>query len=179
FPIDLGLTASLDNPVSPNSDTPFDLVYSINADDGYIPIGVVTISGVLLDSSVGQLINAVVEGGNCSTTLSSYNCVINNPTNGFELTVTASANQSAVELTLQHSIGTTTADVTDVIPENNTLNVTLHSFGQPNSAEAPNDDEPEATNTSQSSNGGGGAIDPLGLILFATVLIRRKLKLLV
>ena len=179
FPIDLGLTASPDNPVSPNSDTPFDLVYSINADDGYIAIGVVTISGVLVDTSAGQLINAVVEDGNCSTTLSSYNCVINNPTNGFELTVTASANQSAVELTLQHSIGTTTAYVTDVVPENNTLNVTLHSFGQPNSAEAPNDDEPEATNTSQSSNGGGGAIGPLGLILFVTVLVRRKLKWLV
>lgn len=172
FPIDLGLTPSLDNPVSPNSVTPFDLVYNVSAEDGYIPIGDVNIQGLIVDSSEGEFINALVEGGQCSSTSSTYNCTVNNPVNGFALTVTASANQDAVELTMQHSVSTSTAEVTDVVSSNNTLNVTLHSFGNANPVENPVD-EPENTLTSGGSSGGGGAVGPLGLFMLLSFRVAR------
>ena len=184
FPIDLGLTASLENPVSPNRVTPFDLVYNVNAEDGYIPIGVVNIQGVIIDSSEGEFISALVEGGNCSSTSSTYNCTVNNPANGFTLTVTGSANQDAVELTMQHWVSTSTTEVTDVVSSNNTLNVTLHSFGSATSEgdpvnESENNEqqgqEPNTITTSNGSSGGGGAVDPLGLLMLVSLLLTRGL----
>ena len=183
FPIDLGLTASLNNPVSPNSVTPFDLVYNVSAEDGYIPIGDVNIQGLIVDSSEGGFISARVEGGHCSATSSTYNCTVNNPVNSFALTVTASANQDAVELKMQHSVSTSTAEVTDVVSSNNTLNVTLHSFGSASEDDPVNesenneqqDQEPNTITTSNGSSGGGGAVDPLGLLMLVSLLLTRGL----
>ena len=177
FPVDIGITASLDNPVSPDRETPFDLVYNVNAEDGYMPISSVSINGVINKGDEGQFLNATVEGGVCTSTLSSYNCTVNNPSNNFELTVTATVHQNAVELSMQHSVSTATAETTDVISSNDTLYVTLNTFGEPSPTVDSIDEESEP-NSSQASNGsgGGGSIHPLGLILLGSVYVFRRFK---
>jgi len=181
FPIDVGLTASIDNPVSPDRITPFDLVYNVNTEDGYIPIGSLNVNGVISNSDAGQFVSASIQNGVCTSTSSTYNCTVNNPLSNFSLTITSIVNESATELVMQHSVSTVTAETTDVISSNNTLNVTLNSFGEPNPTDDPVDEAPEPdsnqTLTSNGSSGGGGSMNPLGMILLAIFCLLRRFKL--
>ena len=180
FPIDVGLTASIDNPVSPDRITPFDLVYNVNTEDGYIPIGSLNVNGVISNSDAGQFVSASIQNGVCTSTSSTYNCTVNNPLSNFSLTITSIVNESATELVMQHSVSTVTAETTDVISSNNTLNVTLNSFGEPNPTDDPIDEAPEPdsnqTLTSNGSSGGGGSMHPLGLMLLAGFCAVRRLR---
>ena len=185
FPVDVGLSASLNNPVSPDRVTPFDLVYNINTDDGYIPISSLNVSGVISNVDEGQFVSASIEGGVCTAMSSSYNCTVNNPLSNFALTVTATVNQNATELIMQHSVSTATAETTDVIASNNTLNVTLNSFGEPEPSDGPVDsptddtpvdDQSNNTLTSNGSGGGGGSMNPLGLMLLAGMYVLRRVR---
>ena len=180
FPIDIGLTASIDNPVSPDRVTPFDLVYNVNAEDGYITISSLNVNGVISNSDAGQFVSASIQNGVCTSTASTYSCTVNNPLSNFLLTITSVVNENATELIMQHSVSTVTAETTDVISSNNTLNVTLNSFGEPNSTDDPVDEAPETdsnqTLTSNGSSGGGGSMHPLGLMLLAGFCAVRKLR---
>ena len=180
FPIDVGLTASIDNPVSPDRVTPFDLVYNVNAEDGYIAISSVNVNGVISNSDAGQFVSASIQNGVCTSTASTYSCTVNNPLSNFLLTITSVVNENATELIMQHSVSTVTADTTDVISSNNTLNVTLNSFGEPNPTDDPVDEAPEPdsnqTLTSNGSSGGGGSMHPLGLMLLAGFCAVRKIR---
>ena len=180
FPIDIGLTASIDNPVSPDRVTPFDLVYNVNTEDGYIAISSVNVNGVISNSDAGQFVSASIQNGVCTSTASTYSCTVNNPLSNFLLTITSVVNENATELIMQHSVSTVTAETTDVISSNNTLNVTLNSFGEPNPTDDPVDDAPEPdsnqTLTSNGSSGGGGSMHPLGLMLLAGFCAVRKLR---
>ena len=180
FPIDVGLTASIDNPVSPDRVTPFDLVYNVNAEDGYITISSLNVNGVISNSDAGQFVSASIQNGVCTSTASTYSCTVNNPLSNFLLTITSVVNENATELIMQHSVSTVTAETTDVISSNNTLNVTLNSFGEPNSTDDPVDEAPEPdsnqTLTSNGSSGGGGSMHPLGLMLLAGFCAVRKLR---
>ena len=185
FPVDVGLSSSFNNPVSPDRVTPFDLVYNINTDDGYIPISSLNVSGVINNVDEGQFVSASIEGGVCTTMSSSYNCTVNNPLSNFALTVTATVNQNATELIMQHSVSTATAETTDVIASNNTLNVTLNSFGESEpsdgSVDSPTDDtlvddQSNNTLTSNGSGGGGGSMNPLGLMLLAGMYVLRRVR---
>jgi len=180
FPIDIGLTASIDNPVSPDRVTPFDLVYNVNAEDGYIAISSLNVNGVISNSDAGQFVSASIQNGVCTSTASTYSCTVNNPLSNFLLTITSVVNENATELIMQHSVSTVTAETTDVISSNNTLNVTLNSFGEPNSTDDPVDEAPETdsnqTLTSNGSSGGGGSMHPLGLMLLAGFCAVRKLR---
>ena len=180
FPIDIGLTASIDNPVSPDRVTPFDLVYNVNTEDGYIAISSVNVNGVISNSDAGQFVSASIQNGVCTSTASTYSCTVNNPLSNFLLTITSVVNENATELIMQHSVSTVTAETTDVISSNNTLNVTLNSFGEPNPTDDPVDEAPEPdsnqTLTSNGSSGGGGSMHPLGLMLLAGFCAVRKLR---
>ncbi len=180
FPIDVGLTASIDNPVSPDRITPFDLVYSVNTADGYIAISSVNVNGVISNSDAGQFVSASIQNGVCTSTSSTYSCTVNNPLSNFLLTITSVVNENATELVMQHSVSTITAETTDVISSNNILNVTLNSFGEPNPTDDPVDEAPEPdsnqTLTSNGSSGGGGSMHPLGLMLLAGFYIFRRLR---
>ena len=180
FPIDVGLTASIDNPVSPDRVTPFDLVYNVNAEDGYITISSLNVNGVISNSDAGQFVSASIQNGVCTSTASTYSCTVNNPLSNFLLTITSVVNENATELIMQHSVSTVTAETTDVISSNNTLNVTLNSFGEPNPTDDPVDEAPEPdsnqTLTSNGSSGGGGSMHPLGLMLLAGFCAVRKLR---
>ena len=180
FPIDIGLTASIDNPVSPDRVTPFDLVYNVNAEDGYIAISSLNVNGVISNSDAGQFVSASIQNGVCTSTASTYSCTVNNPLSNFLLTITSVVNENATELIMQHSVSTVTAETTDVISSNNTLNVTLNSFGEPNPTDDPVDEAPEPdsnqTLTSNGSSGGGGSMHPLGLMLLAGFCAVRKLR---
>ncbi|HAW14895.1 MAG TPA: hypothetical protein DCW37_06800 [Cellvibrionales bacterium] len=180
FPIDVGLTASIDNPVSPDRVTPFDLVYNVNAEDGYIAISSVNVNGVISNSDAGQFVSASIQNGVCTSTASTYSCTVNNPLSNFLLTITSVVNENATELIMQHSVSTVTAETTDVISSNNTLNVTLNSFGEPNPTDDPVDEAPEPdsnqTLTSNGSSGGGGSMHPLGLMLLAGFCAVRKFR---
>ena len=180
FPIDIGLTASIDNPVSPDRVTPFDLVYNVNAEDGYITISSLNVNGVISNSDAGQFVSASIQNGVCTSTASTYSCTVNNPLSNFLLTITSVVNENATELIMQHSVSTVTAETTDVISSNNTLNVTLNSFGEPNPTDDPVDEAPEPdsnqTLTSNGSSGGGGSMHPLGLMLLAGFCAVRKLR---
>ena len=178
FPIDIGLTASLDNPVSPDRVTPFDLVYNVNTQDGYIPVSSLNINGVIGNGDEGRFVSANVEGGVCTTTSSSYNCTVNNPLRDLALTITVAINSKADELSMQHNVSTVTADTTDVRTSNNTLIVTLNSFGQQDPIVDPVDNSIETDNTSASntSSGGGGSIDPLVLSLLAGSCVLRGVR---
>ena len=180
FPIDIGLTASIDNPVSPDRVTPFDLVYNVNTEDGYIAISSLNVNGVISNSDAGQFVSASIQNGVCTSTASTYSCTVNNPLSNFLLTITSVVNENATELIMQHSVSTVTAETTDVISSNNTLNVTLNSFGEPNSTDDPVDEAPETdsnqTLTSNGSSGGGGSMHPLGLMLLAGFCAVRKLR---
>jgi len=180
FPIDVGLTASIDNPVSPDRVTPFDLVYNVNAEDGYIAISSLNVNGVISNSDAGQFVSASIQNGVCTSTASTYSCTVNNPLSNFLLTITSVVNENATELIMQHSVSTVTAETTDVISSNNTLNVTLNSFGEPNPTDDPVDEAPEPdsnqTLTSNGSSGGGGSMHPLGLMLLAGFCAVRKLR---
>ena len=180
FPIDIGLTASIDNPVSPDRVTPFDLVYNVNAEDGYITISSLNVNGVISNSDAGQFVSASIQNGVCTSTASTYSCTVNNPLSNFLLTITSVVNENATELIMQHSVSTVTAETTDVISSNNTLNVTLNSFGEPNSTDDPVDEAPETDSnqilTSNGSSGGGGSMHPLGLMLLAGFCAVRKLR---
>jgi len=180
FPIDVGLTASIDNPVSPDRVTPFDLVYNVNAEDGYITISSLNVNGVISNSDAGQFVSVSIQNGVCTSTASTYSCTVNNPLSNFLLTITSVVNENATELIMQHSVSTVTAETTDVISSNNTLNVTLNSFGEPNSTDDPVDEAPEPdsnqTLTSNGSSGGGGSMHPLGLMLLAGFCAVRKLR---
>ncbi len=174
FPIDIGLTASIDNPVSPDRVTPFDLVYNVNA------ISSLNVNGVISNSDAGQFVSASIQNGVCTSTASTYSCTVNNPLSNFLLTITSVVNENATELIMQHSVSTVTAETTDVISSNNTLNVTLNSFGEPNSTDDPVDEAPETdsnqTLTSNGSSGGGGSMHPLGLMLLAGFCAVRKFR---
>ena len=178
FPIDIGITASLDNPVSPDRVTPFNLMYNVNTQDGYIPISSVNINGVISNSDEGRFVDVSIEGGACSSTSSSYRCTVNNPVRDMALTVTAAVNSSADELSMQHTVSTITADTTDVRSSNNTLSVTLNSFGQAGPVEDPVDETPEPNNTlaSNGSSGGGGSTHPLVLLLLAGSCVLRGVR---
>ena len=180
FPIDVGLTASIDNPVSPDRVTPFDLVYNVNAEDGYIAISSLNVNGVISNSDAGQFVSASIQNGVCTSTASTYSCTVNNPLSNFLLTITSVVNENATELIMQHSVSTVTAETTDVISSNNTLNVTLNSFGEPNPTDDPVDEAPEPdsnqTLTSNGSSGGGGSMHPLGLMLLAGFCAVRKIR---
>ena len=180
FPIDIGLTASIDNPVSPDRVTPFDLVYNVNTEDGYIAISSLNVNGVISNSDAGQFVSASIQNGVCTSTASTYSCTVNNPLSNFLLTITSVVNENATELIMQHSVSTVTAETTDVISSNNTLNVTLNSFGEPNPTDDPVDEAPEPdsnqTLTSNGSSGGGGSMHPLGLMLLAGFCAVRKLR---
>ena len=180
FPIDVGLTASIDNPVSPDRVTPFDLVYNVNTEDGYIAISSLNVNGVISNSDAGQFVSASIQNGVCTSTASTYSCTVNNPLSNFLLTITSVVNENATELIMQHSVSTVTAETTDVISSNNTLNVTLNSFGEPNPTDDPVDEAPEPdsnqTLTSNGSSGGGGSMHPLGLMLLAGFCAVRKLR---
>jgi hypothetical protein len=180
FPIDIGLTASIDNPVSPDRVTPFDLVYNVNTEDGYIAISSLNVNGVISNSDAGQFVSASIQNGVCTSTASTYSCTVNNPLSNFLLTITSVVNENATELIMQHSVSTVTAETTDVISSNNTLNVTLNSFGEPNPTDDPVDEAPEPdsnqTLTSNGSSGGGGSMHPLGLMLLAGFCAVRKIR---
>ena len=180
FPIDVGLTASIDNPVSPDRVTPFDLVYNVNTEDGYITISSLNVNGVISNSDAGQFVSASIQNGVCTSTASTYSCTVNNPLSNFLLTITSVVNENATELIMQHSVSTVTAETTDVISSNNTLNVTLNSFGEPNPTDDPVDEAPEPdsnqTLTSNGSSGGGGSMHPLGLMLLAGFCAVRKIR---
>lgn len=184
FPIDLGLTADPNNPVSPDTVDPFDLIYTVNADDGYIPISSMTISGLVVNPTEGRFINVSVGGGSCSTLSASYSCTVNDPVSSFQLTVTSSVNEDASAFSVQHTVGTTTPSVSDVIPLNNTANLTLNSFGVGSGAPAPGtntgsggvSNNNAAADSGSSGGGGGGAVNPLGILLMMLVAVVRKFR---
>ena len=178
FPIDVGLTASIDNPVSPDRITPFDLVYNVNTEGGYIPIDSINVNGVISNSEAGQFVSASIQNGVCTSTSSTYNCTVNNPLNNFSLTITSVVNENATELVMQHSVSSVTAETTDVISSNNSLSVTLNSFGDSTPTDDPVDEDPEPNSplTSNGSSGGGGSMNPLGMILLAGFCLLRRLR---
>ena len=172
FPVDIGITASLDNPVSPDLETPFDLVYDINTDDGFIPIGSLNVRGEISNTDEGQFVSASIEGSVCTSMASSYNCTVNNPLRDFSLKVTATVNQNAAELNMQHWVSTAIEYTEDVISSNDELNVTLNNFYEPSPTVDSIDEEPRSNN----SGGGGGSIHPLGLVLLGGFYVFRRFK---
>ena len=172
FPVDIGITASPDNPVSPDLETPFDLVYDINTDDGFIPIGSLNVRGEISNTDEGQFVSASIEGSVCTSMASSYNCTVNNPLRDFSLKVTATVNQNAAELSMRHWVSTAIEYTEDVISSNDELNVTLNNFYEPSPTVDSIDEEPRPNN----SGGGGGSIHPLGLVLLGGFYVFRRFK---
>lgn len=185
FPIDIGLTADPDNPVSPDKVAAIDYIYTVNVDDGFVPVTSLTITGAIPNPSDGQFVNVSAQGGSCSTSLNSYQCVVTNPAASFQLTVSLSVAEAASEFTMQHSLTTTVNAVSDMIPANNSVNLTLNSFGPSVGTPLPNpnvgsgssngggavESEPTAA---ASGSGGGGAINPLALCLLSVGLLFRR-----
>ena len=134
--------------------------------------------GEISNTDEGQFVSASIEGSVCTSMASSYNCTVNNPLRDFSLKVTATVNQNAAELSMQHWVSTVTADTTDVRTSNNTLIVTLNFFGQQDPIVDPVDNSIETDNTSASntSSGGGGSIDPLVLSLLAGSCVLRGVR---
>lgn len=180
FPIDAGIIADIGNPQSPNRVDPFDLEYQINADDGYVQIGSLSIDGVIPDPSEGRFINVGVDGGSCTVTASSYSCTVINPPVSMNLTVTASVEELADEFTVQHSVTTATAHVTDVLPLNNLVTDTLNNFGDASGAPAPQTNGGSAGGgdaTGGGGGGGGGAINPLLVAAMIVIAVSRRRRL--
>lgn len=171
FPVDVGINADSNNPLSPNRVDPFDLVYSINADDGYISISSVQIDGVIPNNAEGNFINAMVSGGSCSVTSSTYRCTVDDPSASMQLTITASVDANADEFTVQHTVQASGSHITDVRVFNNTITDVLNNFGAASGDPAPEigpgdgSSANSADNSSGGSSGGGGAVSPLSLLL--------------
>ncbi len=173
FPIDIGLVADIDNPQSPGLVDAFDSRYLINVDDGYQQVAQIRVDGAIADPAEGMFIYVEIDGGSCSFTLDSYQCTVTNPPEDLELRVTASVDEEAVEFTMQHTISTSTSDVSDVIPGNNVVTDTLNAFGSSSGGPPP---QPNASGKSgagsgsggSSGGGGGGSVQPL--TLFALLL---------
>ncbi len=182
FPIDIGLSADPNNPLSPDTVDPFDLLYTVNVEDGYIAVNSVTINGSVVNPTEGRFINVSVDGGSCSTLPGSYSCTVNNPASSFQLTATSTVNEDADAFSVQHTVGTTTASVSDVIPLNNTVNLTLNSFGVGSGEPAPGTNTGSGggainntdVNPEPSGGGGGGALNPFGIVLMMLVAVVRN-----
>jgi hypothetical protein len=176
YPIEIEIEPDLNNPIEPPKASNFYFDFNILVNDDNSPLDNLQVSGQVADPAQGQIVSAVLTGGNCSVSgANSFVCNATSPVSTLTLRLEGFVAAQAEQFLVTASVSSNTVGTVDVNASNNMASVEYNSFYEPQVPPQSNNQTNTQGNTaSGGSSGGGGSMGFIYVFLMAIAAVLKS-----